>query len=141
MSRWHAKSDTSRGAGGQSRRPNSTICVYKTLWTGLRPLYASVPFVDISIRLRRFVEGEVATLDPPPIDGRLAAAGYAFKEIDDIRALVEVFSNGNFPYLLIATITRYLLEGGEIGVPGEAPPFVGSHETNVQAPLVVMKQG
>lgn len=112
---------------------------YKILWTGLKPLCAGVPFVETSNRLRRFVEEEVATLDPPPIAARLAAAGYASREVDDIRALIEVFSSGNFPYLLFATITRCLLEGAEIGVPGGASPAVTAHEPRTQAPLVLME--
>lgn len=33
------------------------------------------------------------------------------QEIDDIRACNEVFSVGNMPYILMATLARLLLEG------------------------------
>lgn len=112
---------------------------YDTLWAGLRPLCASRPFVDAFLSLRQLIEGTVAKLDPPPITARLRAAGYAPLEIANIRAMVEVFSHGNFPYLVIATITRHLLEGGEMSVAREAPKFTDRHAPDVRVPFVLME--
>jgi hypothetical protein len=72
--------------------------------------------------LRAWTEAEVARLDPPPIVPRLVEAWYAPREIEAIRAVVEVFSHGNYPYLLLATIARLLLEGGSLAEAREAPP-------------------
>jgi hypothetical protein len=94
---------------------------YDSFWAGLRPLFASRPFVAAFQDLRAHTEDAVAALAPPPIVPRLRDLGYAPREIDGIRAMVEVFSHGNFPYLLVATTARLLLEGGELG--GTQPCF------------------
>ena len=95
---------------------------YDALWQGLRPLCRSRPFADAGRDLRAWTEAEVARLDPPPIVPRLVEAWYAPREIEAIRAVVEVFSHGNYPYLLLATIARLLLEGGSLAEGREAPP-------------------
>ncbi|MDE1935988.1 hypothetical protein [Bradyrhizobium sp.] len=112
---------------------------YATLWEGLRPLCESQPFVAACQDLRSFTEIHVAALSPSPITGRLSAAGYSPREIDDIRAIIEVFSHGNFPYLLLATLTRHLVEGGEIGGVGPVELFVGHHAPTVHPPFVLME--
>lgn len=112
---------------------------YDTLWAGLRPLCASRAFVDAFSSLREFTEGTVTKLDPPPIAARLRAAGYAAREIADIRAMIEVFSHGNFPYLVVATITRHLLEGGEMSKAREAPKFTERHAPDVRVPFLLME--
>lgn len=112
---------------------------YGVLWEGLRPLCASQPYVEAFQDLRRFIEAEAARLDPPPIGGRLAAAGYAPREIGDIGAMVEVFSHGNFPYVITATITRMLLEGGEMSSENNAPVFTGRHAPDIRAPFLLME--
>lgn len=112
---------------------------YDTLWDGLRPLCASRPFVGAFQGLRTFIEGKVVELHPPPITARLQEALYAPREIDSIRAIVEVFSHGNFPYLVVATITRYLLEGGEMSAAREAPAFAGRHAPDIHVPFVLME--
>ncbi|MFQ5775559.1 MAG: hypothetical protein ACE5GS_13645 [Kiloniellaceae bacterium] len=112
---------------------------YDTLWTGLRPLCASRPFVSAFQALRAFVEEAAAGLDPPPIVPRLEAIGYAPREIDAIRAINEVFSHGNYPYLIVATIVRDLLEGGEPRAARDAPPFAGRHAPDVEVPFVLLE--
>ncbi len=100
---------------------------YDTFWEALRPLFASQAFVAAFRELRIHTEDAVQALAPPPISPRLRELGYAPREIDDIRAAIEVFSHGNFPFLLVATIARLLLEGGEMGGTGAAPVFEGRH--------------
>ncbi|MHA1151593.1 MAG: halocarboxylic acid dehydrogenase DehI family protein [Alphaproteobacteria bacterium] len=112
---------------------------YDTFWEALRPLFASQAFVDAFRNLRADTEAAVKALAPPPIAPRLTELGYAPHELDDIRAMIEVFSHGNFPYLLVATIARLLLEGGEMGEGRAAPAFEGRHAPDVGVPFVLME--
>jgi hypothetical protein len=112
---------------------------YDTFWTGLRPLCASRPFVEAFLDLRAFTEAAVKELNPPPIAARLTELGYAPREIGNIREMNEVFSHGNFPYVIIAAITRHLLEGGEMSGASEAPAFEGRHAPDVSVPFLLME--
>lgn len=87
---------------------------YDTLWQGARPLCASPDFTDACHRLRRLVEEKVSALGPPPLRKRLEQIGYAECELQEIDESIEIFSGGNFPYILLATLARLLLEGGEL---------------------------
>ena len=78
-----------------------------------RPLANHIVTIDAA--LRQLTETETAKLRPPPIAMRLENLGYAEREIAQIRGMIEIFSHGNFPYLLPATIVRLLLEGEEMG--------------------------
>lgn len=112
---------------------------YGTLWEGVRKLCASSAYVMASRQLRSFVEKSVVVLAPPPVEARLASAGYAPREIDDIRAVLEIFSHGNFPYLVLATIVRDLLEGGEMSTERKASKSVNRHAPDVDVPFVLME--
>ncbi len=115
---------------------------FKTLWQGTRALAASQPFVEAFQGNRIFVEAEIEKLAPPAIVDRLATLGYAPREIDDIRQTVEIFSHGNQPYVLLATLARYLLESGEMAgtnEPEAAPAFGGRHGPEVAVPFVLME--
>lgn len=115
---------------------------YATLWSGVRELCASQPFVEAFLDNRAFVEGEVARLDPAPIDGRLAEIGYAPRERETVREMIEVFSHGNQPYLVLATIARYLLEAGDMGGTTDlqaAPQYAGRHAPTFAVPFVLME--
>ncbi len=87
---------------------------YDALWQGARPLCASRDFTDACHRLRHLVEEKVSALGPPPLRQRLAQIGYAERELQDIDESIDIFSDGNFPYILLATLARLLLEGGEL---------------------------
>lgn len=87
---------------------------YDALWQGARPLCASHEFTDACRRLRHSVEQKVSALGPPPLRKRLEQIGYAQRELQEIDESIEVFSEGNFPYLLLATLARLLLEGEEL---------------------------
>jgi hypothetical protein len=93
---------------------------YATLWAGLRELCGSATFDAACRRLRDQVEAQAAALAPASLVPALTAQGYAERELDEIRALVEVFAQGNMPYLLLATGARLLLEGRSAGRPGPA---------------------
>jgi hypothetical protein len=115
---------------------------YETLWQGSRTLCASRPFVDAFTANRAFAEAEIRQLKPKPIANELAGLGYAPREIEQIRQMIEIFSHGNQPYLVLATIARYLLEGAEMGGtddPAEAPPFEGRHAPDFNVPFVLME--
>jgi len=115
---------------------------YETFWQGVRDLCASRPFVDACRRNRDFVESQVSRLDPAPISERLGGLGYAPREIDDIRRMVEVFSHGNQAYVILATVTRFLLETGDPGGstdPADAPRFGGRHAPDADVPFVLME--
>lgn len=112
---------------------------FDVLWHGLKPLVASRAFVASATRQQRDVEDAVAGLAPPPITERLLGAGYGPREIEQIHAINAVFSHGNHPYALIATIARHLLEGGEIEGKGGEEPFNARHAPEVSAPFVLME--
>lgn len=115
---------------------------YETLWRGVRDLCASRPFVEACRANRAFVETQVVRLDPPPIRERLGELGYAPREIENIRQLIEVFSHGNQPYVLMASIARYLLDAGDMAGPTDpstAPPYRDRHAPDFEVPFVLME--
>src|SRR5258708_3076245 len=88
---------------------------YDKLWEGLEPIARSRPFFEACGKMRTETERAVAfSLPVPKLTQRLLDIGYAAREIDQITDLLEVFSHGNFPYLLLATFSRYLLAGGAL---------------------------
>lgn len=116
---------------------------FDALWRGTRELCASTAWVEACGGLRRFVEDGIGTFDPPPAAARLGAEGYAPRELDALRETVEVFSHGNFPYLMLATVARMLLETDASdpltgGVAVE--PFDGRHAPDVAVPFVLMER-
>lgn len=113
---------------------------FATLWQGLKPLCASHAFVASARTLRADIETAVTQLDPPPLAERLRARGYSEHELDDIRAVPEMLSHGNYLYTLITTAARYLLEGGELGVMTNVEPFTGRHAPPPRVPLVLMEE-
>jgi len=86
---------------------------YETLWSALEPLAGSDAFTRACHDLRDQAEREAAALSPPSILGRLGKMGYDQRELDQIRACNEIFSAGNMPYLLMASLARLVLEGVE----------------------------
>jgi hypothetical protein len=86
---------------------------FATLWGGFQELSASAEFLTACHELRR--EVEAASLNAQSILQKLHELGYSEPEIAEIRAVIEIFSEGNMPYVLIATAARLLLEGSEIG--------------------------
>lgn len=84
---------------------------YATLWQQLRPVWSSQQFADACQTLRSKVENGAQQLPVSSLEPELISAGYASQELDQIRGLIEVFSRGNMPYLLMATLARLLLEG------------------------------
>lgn len=112
---------------------------FDLLWAGTRDLCRSTVWVDACADLRSFAEGQAETLSPPSILPRLGSAGFAPRELSALRETVEVFSHGNFAYLLTATLTRRILEGGEMSADTTAAPFTGRHAPDVDVPFVLME--
>jgi len=92
---------------------------YDSLWTALEPVVGSEAFASACQSLRDTAEAEAAKLGPPGILPRLERIGYGRRELDEIRACNEVFSDGNMPYVLMATVARLLLKGHDW--PGQGP--------------------
>ncbi|CAG4906893.1 unnamed protein product [Acidocella sp. C78] len=114
---------------------------FRHLWQGIEPIVTSAGFVGECRELRALAEGEAARLAPAGLRGTLDAAGYAPAEIASIRDMIEIFSHGNYPYLLIATLVRLLLEGGAMAPDAavDAVPFTGRHAPDVACPFVLME--
>ena len=111
---------------------------YATLWGGFRELSASAQFLAACHELRQ--EAESARLSAPSILRKLHELGYTEPEIAEIRALIEIFSHGNMPYLLIATAARLLLEGNEIGTSRSiSKPVQSRHGPAAGGKLVLME--
>lgn len=115
---------------------------FETLWNGARPLCTSAAFIDVCAQNRRFAEAAIKSFAPQPLTTSLSGLGYAPREIADIRTMIEVFSHGNQPYLMLATLARTLLEGGEMTGSAEAdaaPPHAGRHGIDFDVPFVLME--
>lgn len=112
---------------------------YSTLWQGLKPLYESAEFVTACRSLRDKVEHATHRLGAAPLRTQLAERGYGPREIEQIGEMIEIFSHGNMPYLLIATQARLLLEGHALGSATAVQEFVGRHGVAATVPLVLME--
>jgi hypothetical protein len=113
---------------------------YDAFWEMSRPWCSSNSFLSACQSLRAGVEKRVGELAPPPLRERLVALGYAPREIEAIREAIDVFSVGNYPYVLLATLARLLLERQ---VPQSPSPARSSSAEDRQrktaAPLVLME--
>lgn len=115
---------------------------YDRLWSAMEPVVASEAFVSACRDLRFAAESEASTLHPRPIAQRLEAIGYSKREQAEILDCNEIFSAGNMPYLLMATLARLLLErsvwtGGEAGAQrvdraptAPRPPLIEPHHAD-----------
>lgn len=112
---------------------------YDTLWQSFRPLYESRQFKDACRQLRDQVESDIEALSPRSLVNELLTAGYSTRELNEIRELLEVFSDGNMPYLLIASQARVLMEGLPLSTAQEVTP---SQKTPVEkaAKLILMEE-
>jgi hypothetical protein len=84
---------------------------YAQLWTALEPMVASQQFEEACLALRYCAEEQANGLTPSALTKPLSELDYSDPELDEIKACNEIFSEGNMPYLLIATLARLLLEG------------------------------
>lgn len=84
---------------------------YNCLWQAMEPVVVTEAFADACKKLRFVAEKEAASLSPVTICSKLTKLGYDDREIEEIKNCNEVFSSGNMPYVLMATLARLLLEG------------------------------
>lgn len=114
---------------------------YERLWGALEPLAGRALFADACAALRVEAEMQASGLQPAGLAGTLIDRGYGERELDEIRACIETFSAGNMPYVLMATLARWLLEGeaweaaGDPGEPRSAalhprPPLMEAHHAD-----------
>lgn len=113
---------------------------YDCLWSGLRPLCGTRTFREACQALRGFTEEQVAAFDLSDLKPELSERGYAERECGDIRAMIEVFGSGNYPYLLIATIARLLLAGGNLSTAASATDEVAARPEPVSGRLILMER-
>ncbi|MEZ5727078.1 MAG: hypothetical protein R3E48_03120 [Burkholderiaceae bacterium] len=113
---------------------------FRYFWDGYRPLAQSQPFVDACFALRAHVEEAVDVLMATPLRDTLAEQGYAPREIAGITDMIEVFSHGNFPYLLMSTASRLLIEGQELSEARLAPPCTHPHAPDADVPFVLIER-
>lgn len=113
---------------------------YDRLWEGLEPIARSRPFLEACGKMRAETERAVAlSLPMPKLTQRLLDIGYAEREIDEIRGLLEVFSHGNYPYLLLATFSRYLLAGGALNNASEKAEAAANEPVSSASKLVLIE--
>ncbi len=84
---------------------------YAALWRHLGPVAGSTAFAAACAELRATAETEAQRLTPASLVPGLQAQGYTDTDLAAIDQVIEVFSEGNMPYLLLATIARLALEG------------------------------
>lgn len=112
---------------------------YAAFWRGMSELYRSDEFDSACDELRHVAEAQAAGLLPSSILDDLADMGYAPREISQIRGVLEIFSHGNMPYLLMATQARLLLEGKELGEARTFTPRSGRYSVPPGGPLILME--
>ena len=105
----------------------------------MRELAASRAFVEACSALRAAAEEAAERLAPAPLVEALVAKGYAEREIDDIRGIIDVFSHGNMPYLMIATAARLLLDGRELGGETEISAYPDRHGPSMERRLTLIE--
>ena len=104
--------------------------LYDTLWSAVEPISGTKVFRQACQSMRDVAEREAEALEPAPLVSRLSAPAY------------DVFSVGNMPYVLMATLARLLLEGhawqgsGDLGrvtspIPAmPRPPLMEAHHAS-----------
>jgi len=113
---------------------------YGSLWGGLREVCGSEAFVQASAAIRRRIEDRVSELEPGDIREKLAEMGYAPRELKAIGNVIEVFSHGNMPYVLLATMARLLLEGHSLSAETAVTSFSGWHGPDAVSSLVLIER-
>ena len=84
---------------------------YNCLWQAMEPVVMTQAFADACQKLRFAAEKDAASLSPVAICSKLTKLGYDDREIEEIKNCNEIFSSGNMPYVLMATLARLFLEG------------------------------
>ncbi|WP_136681197.1 halocarboxylic acid dehydrogenase DehI family protein [Neptunomonas sp. XY-337] len=112
---------------------------YEVLWQGIRETCGTEQFSQACIKLQEYVELRAKEIPTTDLSDTLIQQGYSERELGQIMATIEVFAKGNMPYLLIASLTRAILEGHELPVsPTSAAPM--PKPTEKLAPLLLIEE-
>ena len=87
---------------------------YNALCKYTYPLSNSIEFNILCKKLVNISKKKALELKPIPIIKDLKKIGYSSYEIREIREVNQIFTEGNMPYLIMATIARVFLEKGEL---------------------------
>ena len=112
---------------------------YKVLLAGMRDIAQTEEFVGAEKALCSIADEAAARLGPNSLISDLKDMGYSEVELDNIRAVAEIFRAGNMPYILIATIARLLLEGGTITDNAQKSRGPRSYNQTEMSPLVLIE--
>jgi ABC-type metal ion transport system substrate-binding protein len=80
----------------------------------MQPLTKSIEFDNLCKRLVIISRKKALELKPKPLIKNLKKIGYNNYEIKKINEVNQIFTTGNMPYLIMATIARIFLEEGEL---------------------------
>ena len=108
-------------------------------WSAFEPVVRSAFYVEMCHALRNHIERSVMSLKPPPIKDRLRDLGYSERELGEIRAMIEVFSHGNFAQLPAVVAAHLLLEGGSVAGGVVVKPYSVRHGPQHDVPFVLME--
>ncbi|MFK7965395.1 MAG: hypothetical protein AB8C46_15650 [Burkholderiaceae bacterium] len=112
---------------------------YEALWMAMAPMFECEETVACCEQLRLNVEASIGTLAPPSRTDTLLELGYAPREIDGIRQMIEVFSHGNFLYTMIVTLSRLALETNVFPAGEQGTLLTRRHAPNGQVPFVLVE--
>ena len=87
---------------------------YNALWEYIHPLTKSVEFSILCKKLVIISKKKALELKPKPLIKNLKKIGYNNYEIKKIDEVNQIFTIGNMPYLIMATIARIFLGEGEL---------------------------
>ena len=87
---------------------------YNSLWQYIHPLTRSIEFDNLCKRLVMISKKKALELKPKPLIKSLKKIGYNSYEIKKINEVNQIFTTGNMPYLIMATIARIFLGEGEL---------------------------
>ena len=112
---------------------------FETLWGGLKPLCQSKEFISACFQLRDHVEAATLELAPTNLVERLLSMGYGTREIQNIRDINTIFSHGNQSYVIISTITRHLMEIGDLSEDTDYAVSMERHGPEFTTPFLLME--
>ena len=86
---------------------------YNALWEYIHPLSKSIEFNKLCKKLVILSKKKALELKPVSLIKKLNKIGYNSYEIKKINEVNQIFTTGNMPYLIMATIARIFLDKGE----------------------------
>ena len=87
---------------------------YNSLWQYMHPLTKSIEFEKLCKKLVIISKKKALELKPKSLRKNLKKINYNDFEIKKINEVNQIFTTGNMPYLIMATIARIFLGEGEL---------------------------